>query len=87
MKQKDIMVMNRKFRDWRLNEDALDEVAPSVQRIKTEYGEVRLVVEEDAAGMFVDIFIAGHEAVQIDFLESTGEIKVKQKVKRIKIKK
>jgi len=53
---------------------------------KTSWGTIHLEIEEDAGGAFIDLIVNKQEVLEINIQNPTGEVTIKQKKKKIKLK-
>jgi len=52
----------------------------------TQWGTIHLEINDDAGGAFIDLIVNQQEVLEININNPSGEIIVKQKKKRVKLK-
>lgn len=65
---------------------SINEVVSKTFKIPTQRGILHIEVEEDPAGIFVDVIFNKVEVTMTDIQFPTGEVKITQKQKRVKLK-
>ena len=74
----------RKYFFFKLSE-SVNEAASKTFKIPTQKGMLHLEVEEDPAGIFVDVIFNKVDIATTDIQFPTGEVKITQKQKRVKL--
>jgi hypothetical protein len=69
-----------------LVESMVNEAVSKTYKLPTQRGTLHIEVEEDPAGVFVDVIFNRVELTTTDIQFPTGEIKITQRQKRVKLK-
>lgn len=95
--EREIAQMIQGFEDWATNYDgnmredesvneSINEAVSKTYKIPTQRGTLHIEVEEDPAGVCVDVIFNRVDLTTTDIQFPTGEVKVKQRQKRVKLK-
>jgi len=77
---------NQDFRFENVNEEVVSEATSKTYKVPTQRGLLHIEVEEDPAGVFVDVIFNKVDLTTTDIQFPTGEVKITQRQKRVKIK-
>ena len=77
---------NQDFKFENVNEEVVNEATSKTYKVPTQRGLLHIEVEEDPAGVFVDVIFNKVDLTTTDIQFPTGEVKITQRQKRVKIK-